>query len=420
VKNLYRAILSSNIEIVREKMCENFEPVARNFPKKTSVLFLGYAIDPNSGSESGGGWALLRTYLDLGLHAYILCGLGAEDSIKEELKSYNGQFEIVQKRKLDFLYNLLDLLPYSLQLKSLIWNLDILIEWKSLSAQYEFTFVHYATFAGDWNFCAPLYRRKIPLLWGPIGGTQKVPMRLFGSLGFMGIISESFRAMATSPFRFLNRLLVKKRSNIKILCLNDSVQKYFASSRHINPLVTNVVLPCLSESMKWRDKSSKYYFAAGRLIPLKNWGLAIKSLALIGEDSFLLIAGTGTYEKALRKLARSLSIENRVVFLGQISHSDCIELMLGSRGVVFPSLRDSASWFLAEAAHYGVPIITLNTPGSRSIAYFSKFDLVPIGKTTLVEQFSEFMKNPPMPLRSGQFCKCKMQELILGQIPIYT
>jgi glycosyltransferase involved in cell wall biosynthesis len=384
---------------------------------RKEILYLGFVINPNNGSESGAGWALLKSHLDGGARVHIICNSNSEESILEELKKYPGQWEFIHLKNFDLYEKIVKEFPFSLQLRSLIWNFCVLREWDSIMRLSDFKLVHYATFAGDWNFCAPLFKKEIPMLWGPIGGAQRIPISLLHFLGFAGSISEIFRGMITSPLRHFNKYLAIKRSNILIICLNDAVQSFFSFSKLEFPISSNVSLPCLTSGRLWRDSSSNYYFAAGRLIALKNWGLAIKSLALMGDDSRLIIAGSGTSRKQLEKLAVSLNVAERVIFLGQTTQAECIDLMLGSKGVVFPSLRDSNSWSLTEAAHYGVPIVALDLPGPRAVSNFAKFELVPIKtRSNLVEIYSEYMKNPPKVSNVGQFCKCRMRSRLFFQL----
>ena len=381
------------------------------------VLFIAYVANPQNGSESGSGWALLNYYLERGFQVSILCGPGVVDNISEKLKPFSNQWEFVQIPAGKFGNQFTRVLPYSLQVRNIIWNLQISYYWKEIVGKRKFTFSHYATFAGDWNICAPLFRRSFPVLWGPVGGTQKIPKVLYSALGFRGLLNELARSIVTVPLRQLNRLLAFSNRNITILCLNDAVQKAFSTRRSQSPLISNIVLPCLGSSDYWKDCQSNYYFGAGRLIALKNWKLAIRALAKIDDSSLLLIAGDGSEKKALQKLATKLKISERVIFLGTLTQLECINLMIHSKGVVFPSLRDSEGWALAEAAHYGVPAIALNTPGSRAISYFSEIDLVPISRKKIVEDFARLMHHPVPPRLCGAFCKCRLAERLSDFVP---
>ena len=127
--------------------------------KRDTLLFIAYGINPHSGSESGGGWALLQTYLNSGFYVYIICGYESEFAIQQELKSYPERFEVLQVKNLRFFNRFLNFLPFGPQLKSLFWYLSILFDWKSLLNPLQFNFVHNTNIAGDWNFCAPLCKR---------------------------------------------------------------------------------------------------------------------------------------------------------------------------------------------------------------------------------------------------------------------
>lgn len=56
-----------------------------------------------------------------------------------------------------------------------------------------------------------------------------------------------------------------------------------------------------------------------------------------------------------------------MTFLGRIPRSDVIERMRTADVFVFPSLRDSAGWAVAEAAACGLPVVCLDRGGPPTI-----------------------------------------------------
>lgn len=132
-------------------------------------------------------------------------------------------------------------------------------------------------------------------------------------------------------------------------------------------------------------------FAPGRLEHYKGFHVLIKAFSEIikGDEAYnknpsvdnankhnitnfrnikLIIAGTGTYESELKKLACRLNLNHRIEFHGKIPLSKVYENYSKCDAVVSPSLwAEPISRILWEAFAFGKPIITTSTGGTPEI-----------------------------------------------------
>lgn len=102
--------------------------------------------------------------------------------------------------------------------------------------------------------------------------------------------------------------------------------------------------------------------SVGELNDNKNHETIIKSISKINNPNiYYVICGEGPLEKYLKKLAKSLGIENRVLLLGY--RDDVYEIYKVADIFTFPSKREGLGMAALEAMASGLPIITSNVHG---------------------------------------------------------
>jgi len=77
----------------------------------------------------------------------------------------------------------------------------------------------------------------------------------------------------------------------------------------------------------------------------------------------LLIIGTGPEEKKLKKLVKKLKLEDKVIFLGHISHQDLPRYLAMADVFVRPSLSEGLGSAFLEAMACGLPVIGTSVGG---------------------------------------------------------
>jgi UDP-glucose:(heptosyl)LPS alpha-1,3-glucosyltransferase len=118
-------------------------------------------------------------------------------------------------------------------------------------------------------------------------------------------------------------------------------------------------------NLKEADEPVFFFFAAHNF-RLKGLGPLVRAMKILTDKltkrpPYLIVAGKGS-EAEYRRLARSLKIKNRIVFLGPAPHIqnalDIIDV------AVLPTYYDPSSRFILEALAAGKPVITTRYNGA--------------------------------------------------------
>ena len=101
-----------------------------------------------------------------------------------------------------------------------------------------------------------------------------------------------------------------------------------------------------------------YILSVGRVDPLKRNNILIKSLKFCDKRIKAKIAGKGPQIEELKKLAKSIGVDERVEFLGYVSDDDLISLYSNSFAVFFSPLDEDYGYVTLEAFLSKKPVIT--------------------------------------------------------------
>lgn len=106
--------------------------------------------------------------------------------------------------------------------------------------------------------------------------------------------------------------------------------------------------------------------SVGYLIPRKGHDLIIEALKELPE-CFLLIAGSGPMGKNLRNKAKSIGVENRVRFLGQVPHENLADIYGAADIFVLASDREGWPNVLLESMACGTPVLATKAWGTPEV-----------------------------------------------------
>ena len=143
----------------------------------------------------------------------------------------------------------------------------------------------------------------------------------------------------------------------------------------------------------------------GRLAPEKQYPLLLKSLSILknwGIEFISLIVGDGPDRKPLESLAKKMSLNDQVRFLGQ--RNDVNQLLEFMDVFVFSSGGEAFSITLLEAMAAAKPIVAFDVKGvDEAIVTHETGFLVPFGN---IEEFANKVKllleSPELALRMGK------------------
>jgi glycosyltransferase involved in cell wall biosynthesis len=110
------------------------------------------------------------------------------------------------------------------------------------------------------------------------------------------------------------------------------------------------------------------WLAAGRLYEVKNYPHMLRSFAMVAAReprARLFIAGSGPLLEKTRALAREMSLENRVTFLGL--RRDMHALMCAADALVLSSITESFPLVLLEASCCRLPMVSSDVGSVRTL-----------------------------------------------------
>ena len=159
----------------------------------------------------------------------------------------------------------------------------------------------------------------------------------------------------------LSRKLIIPRADASIASSTKAKEKLLAwgakKESIFESLLTVDLTPYL-EIEKTYDSHRILY--VGSLIPRKGVDLLLDALAYVNVDYELRIVGNGTEEETmnLKKQAKSLGVESRIIWCGFKTGEDLIEEYRKAAVFVLPTREDCFGLVLLEALASGTPIVS--------------------------------------------------------------
>jgi glycosyltransferase involved in cell wall biosynthesis len=166
---------------------------------------------------------------------------------------------------------------------------------------------------------------------------------------------------------------------------------------------------------------SPILLSVGNLLPAKGHDLAIRALPHI-PGATLLIAGQGPDENRLRKLAETLDLAPRVMFLGTIPHASLHETYNTADVLVLASAREGWPNVLLEAMACGTPVAASHIPGiPEVVASPAAGRLIPAREPeAIAKTIRDLLADPPSRAETRTYAEgFSWDETTEGQIALF-
>ena len=163
-------------------------------------------------------------------------------------------------------------------------------------------------------------------------------------------------AVVTVARALKNALIALDVDGDKIVVLRNGVDL-----KHFTPMDRHAVRQQLELSA-----DEPVIVSVGRLVPLKGHDLVIEAIAAL-PGVRLLIAGSGSEQGALERLAARLSVSDRVRFLGQVAHDALPRVYSAADALVLASSSEGWANVLLEAMACGTPVVATDVGGSAEV-----------------------------------------------------
>jgi len=162
------------------------------------------------------------------------------------------------------------------------------------------------------------------------------------------------------------RTWVEMRSlpGTRVLAISEFVKSQMVRSGYPNRDIHVLYLP--APNVRASDMSAELtvpkarasFVFLGRLVREKGMEWLLRSLAQLGADIEVDVAGTGPERERLGGLAAQLGLGDRVRFHGWLEESKALQMIASARAVIFPSIwHEPAGLVTLEAAAAGRAVI---------------------------------------------------------------
>lgn len=352
------------------------------------ILVSAYACSPYKGSEPGVGWAAVLRIASKHEVLVITGSRGRSDlerAAKEGLIPHNVRFahldEVVEFHPNRFLARLQNWMRYR------SFNRRVLAEALKLHQREKFDLCHQVTIAG-WRMPSPLWQLPIPFVWGPIGGAGEIPLAFRNMLSPTARLFERMRDINSSLMSRSRSFRDCMRHTAHIFAANLETLEYLKPFRDGRP-ITRLPIASIPAEKVGQFRRPKHdpspsrplrLFAGGNMEGRKGGTLALKALAILkqkGADFHYTVAGGGPDIPALKALAQSLGIHDKVRFHTGFSGDDYVRNLWETDVYFLPSFRESTPVTLLEACLAGCYPVVADTSAQGEIVGLTGGTAVP-------------------------------------------
>jgi glycosyltransferase involved in cell wall biosynthesis len=329
------------------------------------LLLSAYACRPNAGSEPGCGWNWATHLAARGIEVHVLVAKRNQEAIEAGLRANPIE-------NLHFVY-----VPVAYEwtkrneaLHYVCWQIAALKVARKLAGKFEFHLAHHVTYASV-HVPSQLWRLKIPVVFGPVGGGQTAPSSMLSYFG-----AERYRerlrslltkALRLSPFhrRWLRRMsfiLAANRDTFNIVRASDCKNTSLMCD-------TAIAADYFSESPRnFEERKTVKLLWVGRMLTRKALPLALDALRevqeSVKENVTLTLAGDGIDPEIVHRMIRDRDLQHKVFWKGsRLTQTELRTAYAEHDAMLFTSLRDSFGSQVLEAMAVGLPIITLDLHG---------------------------------------------------------
>jgi glycosyltransferase involved in cell wall biosynthesis len=344
------------------------------------VLIAAFACRPATSSETGAGWAVAAGAARSG-HDVVLITQPRHRSVIEEARRSDRELEAN-------LHPVYIGLPAAvmgawdrlgglrgLQIYNLVWQLLLWTTAGKLHRRQPFAVGHHVTLSTDWVPSGLAFVPNLPLVWGPLGGGERVPTSCAPFLGSRGRMTEAARRVTADPLRAIFATRAGRRCSL-LVAQNAQEAELLGTVGPPVSIRPNVFLDRdfnsgASEDIERRaprssDPSSHRYRAvfAGRLVAWKGVHLAVATLRQAElADWELHLYGRGPERRTLVRDIARFGLGHRVFLHGKRSREEVRLAMVTADAFFYPSMREAAGWVVAEALAVGCPVVCLDIGG---------------------------------------------------------
>jgi glycosyltransferase involved in cell wall biosynthesis len=334
--------------------------------KEKKIIFVSYDLNPNMGSEAGRAAEWLRILSRKYFIEAFTQVVHKRDIAKDDFQNVSFTFIYSNRVLRNFL---IKIGFFNILYCFFINKVKKELKKKNLN---DYFLIHCITPAGVFSY-NDLYKLKLPVLIGPIGGGLMTPK------GFERI----FNAQPIRNFlrNFFYKYLLKNaawrcylKNSVKIIIGLESVKDILPEDVWKKCIVIPngiVDTAYFKPALDRRNEQVAQILFVGSLESKKGLMLLIDAAHLCvqsGIENFIIkIIGKGPLKTKAESRIRNYSLNNKVILYGYLSKQQILKNYQGSDIFCLPTIREPFSNSILEAMASGLPIITSDYGGPKYI-----------------------------------------------------
>jgi glycosyltransferase involved in cell wall biosynthesis len=339
------------------------------------VLLSAFGCAPNRGSDAEVGWKWATTLAAAGHDVWVMTREVNREVVESELE------KIGTPANLHFLYYEIGwLLKLTTKIYGRIYFYYYLWQWgayrkaRAAHKAIRFDVAHHVTWV---SVRQPSFmgRLGIPFYFGPVAGGETAPWRLRSGFSLRQWAADILRDSINFLVRIDPLMWWTFSSAAKIYVTSEQtlhlVPRRFRKKAVVQLAIATDWVQSAQENVRATERTTSAGKGArvlyvGRFIGWKGMHIGLRAFAeLLNRvpDATLTMVGRGPDEKAWRRLASSLSLDDRIEWIPWTDRDTLRKLYATHDIFLFPSLHESGGLVVLEALAHGLPVVCLELGG---------------------------------------------------------
>jgi glycosyltransferase involved in cell wall biosynthesis len=189
--------------------------------------------------------------------------------------------------------------------------------------------------------------------------------KLFFTAHYHGTGHSFLRKFLHVPYKHFGKKIFDAAD--QLICVSNYERDLLLRNFKINPVKTHVIPNGVTisdfQGIVKRKRTHRTILFVGRLEKYKGAQNIIQALPKIDEDIFLVVIGKGPFEKDLVKLCSRLHLDNRVVFLKDLTRNELVQEYVDADLFVLLSEHEAYGICIAESLAARTPCLVANASG---------------------------------------------------------
>ena len=335
-----------------------------------NIIYIAYSCNPYNGTEDKLGW-YTPYYASENNNVIIITKEESRESVEKYIVENKCNNIVVYYIDIPVIYKKI----YSGSFYSgrqNVWNKRAFLKAQEICKAQKIDVIHQIN-PVEFRSIGPYGKIKnVRFVCGPIGGGEYIPSNLKKYVTGSGRLVEFIRLVANYYYKCKYKINGRFVECDTLLFANSETRDFLiplAKRAHYRVLTE---LGSLTQNIDVQKNANETFsiLAGGRLIYRKGFDLLLDAIEIIPKEyefKMVLVGDGPLYSHLKNRINASKILKKRVSMLGRVPHMEMDRLYKASDLFVMPSLRETTGTVILEALENGIPVITANLFGARTI-----------------------------------------------------